>query len=152
MGAIEGLIILFIMGGALVVPLGVIHYAMRAPDRAWKVFGTKTGLRVESSWGKFKISGALRGVPVIINARRLPGFFNMNATMEGAATLPGPFPAKDARIDDALAAIQGITTDFEVVGGEFRWKMVGTPAHISKVPVLLERVARIADAIRDPQP
>ena len=151
MGLAEGIIILVILGGALVIPLGIVHYATRAPDRAWKVFGQRTGLHVESSWGKFTISGELRGVPVLIKARRMPGFFQMNATMEGTASLPGPFPPQDERIESALAAIQNITTDFEISGGEFRWKMVGTPAHISKVPVLLERIARIADVLREPQ-
>jgi hypothetical protein len=152
MGMGEAIILIILTGGILVVPAGILYYATRAPDRAWKTFADRTGMDVEAGWGKFHITGRVRRIQVDIRARRQPGFFQMNPTMEGTATLPGTFPARNERISGALAAISNITTDFEIVGEEFRFKMTGTPAQISRVPILLEQVARVADAMGDGQP
>ncbi len=147
MGVAEAFIILVIAAGAVVIPLCVVYYATRAPDRAWQVFARKTGMNVVSNWGKFTITGRLRRIQIDIRARRQPGFFQMNATMDGTATLPGPVPEDDPRVRSALAAIGNITADYEIAAGELRWKMTSTPAQISRVPILLEQIARVADVV-----
>lgn len=147
MGMGELAILLILAVGCGAVPMAVLWYASRAPDRAWQEFARRTGFDVESRWGKFTITGTVRHVSVVIRARRTPGFFQMNATMDGEIKLPGPLPQTDARIASALSAMTNITPDFEVEDGGLRWSMTGTPKWISKLPTLLEQAARIGDAI-----